>query len=65
MRRNVAHPPPRVRGHISGCAGGGRRATVPSMDQPSAVVEAPATEAVLEDELLIEEISIDGMCGVY
>jgi mycofactocin precursor len=35
------------------------------MDQPSAVVEAPATEAVLEDELLIEEISIDGMCGVY
>ena len=28
-------------------------------------VEAPADEAVLEEELLIEEISIDGMCGVY
>ncbi len=22
-------------------------------------------EAVVEDELLVEEISIDGMCGVY
>ena len=29
------------------------------------VVEAPADESVVEDELLIEEISIDGMCGVY
>jgi mycofactocin precursor len=29
---------------------------------------APATEAdapLVEDELLVEEISIDGMCGVY
>jgi mycofactocin precursor len=24
-----------------------------------------ADEAVVEEELLIEEISIDGMCGVY
>ena len=24
-----------------------------------------AAEALLEDELLVEEISIDGMCGVY
>ncbi len=24
-----------------------------------------ADEALLEDELLVEEISIDGMCGVY
>ena len=23
------------------------------------------TEDLLEDELLVEEISIDGMCGVY
>ncbi|TNC28975.1 mycofactocin precursor MftA [Amycolatopsis alkalitolerans] len=22
-------------------------------------------EAVVEDELLVEEVSIDGMCGVY
>jgi mycofactocin precursor len=27
--------------------------------------EAYADEAYAEDELLVEEISIDGMCGVY
>ena len=31
----------------------------------SAVGKAGADEAVIEEELLIEEISIDGMCGVY
>jgi mycofactocin precursor len=31
----------------------------------SAVGKAGADEAVVEEELLIEEISIDGMCGVY
>ena len=25
----------------------------------------PVGEAVIDEELLIEEISIDGMCGVY
>ena len=25
----------------------------------------PIDEAVIDEELLIEEISIDGMCGVY
>ena len=25
----------------------------------------PIGEAVIDEELLIEEISIDGMCGVY
>jgi mycofactocin precursor len=35
------------------------------MDQTSAVVEAPSADSVVEEELLIEEISIDGMCGVY
>lgn len=24
-----------------------------------------SSEALVEDELLVEEISIDGMCGVY
>lgn len=29
-------------------------------------VEAPAQdEALVEDDLLVEEVSIDGMCGVY
>ncbi len=27
--------------------------------------EAEATEVLVEEELLVEEISIDGMCGVY
>ena len=36
----------------------------------SAVLETEANtdvlrDALLEDELLVEEISIDGMCGVY
>jgi mycofactocin precursor len=27
--------------------------------------ETTPTEALVEEELLVEEISIDGMCGVY
>ena len=38
------------------------------MDEPTATAtsteETAATELV-EEELLVEEISIDGMCGVY
>ncbi len=33
-------------------------------ETPVQASTAPAAELV-EDELLIEEISIDGMCGVY
>ncbi len=29
------------------------------------VVVADQAEELIEDELLVEEISIDGMCGVY
>jgi mycofactocin precursor len=36
------------------------------MENDTVVVEADvADEALVEDELLVEEISIDGMCGVY
>jgi mycofactocin precursor len=28
-------------------------------------VEQPAGEIEVADELLVEEVSIDGMCGVY
>ena len=38
------------------------------MDDPTQVLddgEQADDEAFLEDELLVEEISIDGMCGVY
>jgi len=27
--------------------------------------QEPETEALASDELLVEEVSIDGMCGVY
>ncbi len=30
-----------------------------------AVDEQAAAETAIQDELLVEEISIDGMCGVY
>jgi mycofactocin precursor len=46
--------------------------TTPTTDIPqaeAAVVEGDVTgdddELVAEDEVLLEEISIDGMCGVY
>ena len=46
--------------------------TLPRMDDPTEVVVADevaggAGEAAddVEEELLVEEISIDGMCGVY
>ena len=29
------------------------------------VVTAPADDDVLADDVLVEEVSIDGMCGVY
>jgi mycofactocin precursor len=35
-----------------------------SESEPETAPE-PATDEVLEDDLLVEEISIDGMCGVY
>ncbi len=35
--------------------------------EPAADASTPldATDALLDDEQLVEEISIDGMCGVY
>jgi mycofactocin precursor len=41
----------------------------PSTDQPRIADQAAeattSTDLAVEDELLVEEISIDGMCGVY
>ena len=34
-------------------------------EQPDVLVEAKPVEDLVEEDLLIEEISIDGMCGVY
>jgi mycofactocin precursor len=33
--------------------------------EPEASPEQPAADELLDDELLVEEVSIDGMCGVY
>jgi mycofactocin precursor len=34
--------------------------------EPTREVEVPETdEELVEEDLLVEEISIDGMCGVY
>ena len=35
------------------------------MDETTDVTYEAAEQELIEDELLIEEISIDGMCGVY
>jgi mycofactocin precursor len=32
---------------------------------PSAAVATPAADALVEADLLVEDVSIDGMCGVY
>ena len=34
-------------------------------DETTAAVEPDADEALIEEDLLIEDVSIDGMCGVY
>jgi mycofactocin precursor len=35
------------------------------MPEPTDVHAEAADEAPVEEEVLVEEISIDGMCGVY
>jgi len=32
---------------------------------PTAAGTAPAAGPLVEDDLLVEDVSIDGMCGVY
>jgi mycofactocin precursor len=37
-----------------------------TIDEEADAVEAPPREeALVVDELLVEDVSIDGMCGVY
>ncbi|HEY4378543.1 MAG TPA: mycofactocin precursor MftA [Acidimicrobiales bacterium] len=36
-----------------------------STDVTSIAGDGSGTDAFVEEELLVEEISIDGMCGVY
>ena len=34
-------------------------------DKPAAELASDTTEEVVAEEVLVEEVSIDGMCGVY
>jgi mycofactocin precursor len=34
-------------------------------DNPAAELASEASDDVVADEVLVEEVSIDGMCGVY
>jgi mycofactocin precursor len=38
---------------------------MPETTQDEVQTEAPATDEALVEESLVEEVSIDGMCGVY
>ena len=38
---------------------------VTEFDAPAAAEQPDVDGALIDDELLVEEISIDGMCGVY
>jgi len=38
---------------------------VPEPTQPDVQTEVPGVEDDLVEEALVEEVSIDGMCGVY
>ena len=33
--------------------------------EPTEEAAAPADAGLVQDELLVEDVSIDGMCGVY
>lgn len=41
------------------------QAAAPAESEPEATPAAPVADEVTEDDLLVEEVSIDGMCGVY
>lgn len=41
------------------------RTTEAAARAADAAADAAADEALVEEELLVEEVSIDGMCGVY
>ena len=42
-----------------------QRMTNPAPEEVQSDAAASTDEELVEEELLVEEISIDGMCGVY
>ena len=58
----------RFRPAVGSTLGGMEHDTIVAAPAADAALAEPAAEIadqLIEDELLIEEISIDGMCGVY
>jgi mycofactocin precursor len=49
------------------CGGSPARTSLAGMENDTATLEPAETadDTLVEEELLVEEISIDGMCGVY
>ncbi len=41
------------------------QAPAPAESEPEATPSASVADEVREEDLLVEEVSIDGMCGVY
>ncbi|MDP9434426.1 MAG: mycofactocin precursor MftA [Actinomycetota bacterium] len=39
--------------------------TAPVEETPASTIAAAPDPALLEQDLLVEDVSIDGMCGVY
>jgi mycofactocin precursor len=39
--------------------------TAPEPESEEALATEPADEALVLEDLLVEDVSIDGMCGVY
>lgn len=40
-------------------------AVTPAQEEAEGVEKEPAGEELVLDDLLVEDVSIDGMCGVY
>lgn len=58
---NLLHPQPSLGGHDAGTLIGMEQDTT----QTQVTEQVEVIEAAVTEELLVEEISIDGMCGVY
>jgi mycofactocin precursor len=41
------------------------QAPTPAETEPEVTLEANLADEMIADDLLVEEVSIDGMCGVY
>ncbi len=56
---------PNRRRNVTARTGRLSRPRLAGMETENTLIEARDDSAEIEDEMLVEEISIDGMCGVY